>query len=112
MELLTTVFPTAVPAPRWPILKEEAECRLKGSGWGEAALTLLVTIPCLSWSVSHANERSKRVLHTDRPPHRKLDDGSMRICPSQSTVMKAKVGSTDSLTTARSNLCRSAILAQ
>jgi len=43
------------------------------------------------------------IFQTDEPLHGIGEDGSMRIFPSQSKVMKRNVGSTASFTTVRSS---------
>ncbi|MNE32538.1 hypothetical protein D3C80_1261550 [compost metagenome] len=63
-----------------------------------------VTMPWRSWSGSQAKATSKRSRRPIRPCMAYGEDGSMRICPSQSTHMKRKVGSTSVLTTSRFSL--------
>ncbi len=54
----------------------------------------------------------KFILQSDEALHGVGEEGSMRILPSQSSVMNRKVGSTASLVTVRSSLYRSAITGQ
>ena len=71
-----------------------------------------VTMPCRSASASLPVAIWNSSL---RPTSEAMADGdeqSMRILPSQSSVMNRHVGSTSGLTTARSRPCRSAIAAQ
>ncbi|MNO03363.1 hypothetical protein D3C81_2240360 [compost metagenome] len=63
-----------------------------------------VTMPWRSWSGSQAKATSKRSRRPIRPCMACGEEGSMRIWPSQSTVMKRKVGSTSVFTTSRSSL--------
>ena len=58
-----------------------------------------VTIPWRSWSASLAKATSKRSRMATSGAMAYGDEQSVRILPSQSTVMKRNVGSTTSFTT-------------
>ena len=61
-------------------------------------------MPWRSWSVSQAKATSYWSFSPISRCIAYFEDGSMRILPSQSTVMKPNCGSTVSLTTVRSSL--------
>ncbi len=69
-------------------------------------------MPCRSASVSQAKATSKRSFNSTIRAMAQGDDGSMRIWPSQSTLMKRNVASTVWLTTSRFKPQRSAIRSQ
>ena len=71
-----------------------------------------VTMPWRSASGSLAKATSKESATVINRAMAYGDEQSILIFPSQSTVMKRKVGSTTSLTTARSSPWRSAIRGQ
>ncbi len=73
---------------------------------------LRVTMPCRSESGSLPKAMSKRSFSRISPAIASGDEQSIRICPSLSTVIKAKVGSTFGLTTSRSSPYISAMGAQ
>jgi hypothetical protein len=71
-----------------------------------------VTMPCRSASASLPVAMSNSSLRPISEAIAYGDEQSIRILPSQSSVMKRQVGSTSGLTTVRSRPCRSAIAPQ
>ena len=74
-----------------------------------------VTMPCRSESASLPVAMSYGASPDIFPTSEAIaigDEQSIRILPSQSSVMNRHVGSTRGLTTVRSSRCRSAIAAQ
>ena len=71
-----------------------------------------VTMPCRSESASLPVAMSKASRWAIKLAIADGDEQSIRILPSQSSVMKRQVASTRGLTTVRSRRCRSAMAPQ
>ncbi len=69
-------------------------------------------MPCRSASASLASATSKESFRRSSDAIAYGEEGSIRILPSQSTVMNPNRGSTVVLTTSRSSLKRSAMACQ
>ena len=109
----TSVLPTATPVPQAGRASPNRYDTNAASTWlGFISPAPGTTTPWRSASASLPSERSNRSRSSTSRAIANGDDGSMRMRPSQSSVMNAQRGSTTVLVTVRSSPYRSPIAAQ